>query len=180
MARTLRPTDIFLQPGEFFVGDATLRLRTMLGSCVAITLWHPVLRVGAMSHFLLADRGRARGDEPLDARYGDEALALMMHGLLEEHVKPQACEAKIFGGGNMFPSATHASVQGPIGCRNGEAARQMLAEQGIAVRREHLFGNGHRQIVFDINSGSVWVRQIPPMEVYPGTPADKPLGKTHS
>ena len=68
-------TDIFLQPGEYFVGDASLRLRTMLGSCVAITLWHPQRKIGAMSHFLLAEHGgRRRTSNTLDGRYGDEAL----------------------------------------------------------------------------------------------------------
>jgi chemotaxis protein CheD len=32
-------------------------IRTVLGSCVSITLWHPVKRVGGMCHFLLPTRG---------------------------------------------------------------------------------------------------------------------------
>ena len=52
-----RRVDVFLQPGEYVVGDAALRVRTMLGSCVSVTLWSPARRVGAMSHFLLASRG---------------------------------------------------------------------------------------------------------------------------
>ena len=38
--------DIFLQPGEYFVGDADYQIRTMLGSCVSMTLWHPGKRIG--------------------------------------------------------------------------------------------------------------------------------------
>lgn len=162
MSLSPRQTDIFLQPGEFFVGDATMRLRTMLGSCVAITLWHPHARIGAMSHFLLANRGRPKVvSEELDGSYGDEALELMIRGLKKEGVEPQGCEAKIFGGGNMFPM-TPKLLAYPIGLRNGEAAHRMLAEKGIAVRREHLYGDGHRQVIFDIATGAVWVRQVPP------------------
>jgi chemotaxis receptor (MCP) glutamine deamidase CheD len=61
--------DIFLQPGEYFVGDASYRVRTLLGSCVSITLWHLRLKIGAMSHFLLGSSARVPGAE-LDARYG--------------------------------------------------------------------------------------------------------------
>ena len=50
---TPRVTNIFLLPGEHFTGDARHRISTLLGSCVSITLWHPQLQVGAMSHFLL-------------------------------------------------------------------------------------------------------------------------------
>ena len=146
-----------LKPGEFAVGDAGMRMRTLLGSCVSIVLWHARFRVGAMSHFLLAARGHA-AHGPLDARYGDEALTLMIAGLARYGVAPADCEAKIFGGGNMFPDQAHL---GPlhVGRRNGEAAREMLRGQGIPVASENLFGVGHRTIVFEVATGNVWVRQ---------------------
>jgi chemotaxis protein CheD len=159
--RPARPrVDVLLQPGEYFVGDASHRIRTVLGSCVSVTLWCPRLKVGAMSHFLLASRGRGGGDE-LDGRYGDEALALMLLELLARGVGASQCQAKIFGGGDMFPqSKGRAAV--PVGRRNGEAARSLLESHGIAVVSESLFGVGHRQIAFDVATGLVWSRQVPP------------------
>lgn len=148
--------DIFLQPGEYFVGDAAFRVRTLLGSCVSITLWQRSGRIGAMSHFLLPARLDAAGD--LDGRYGDDALALMLADLGRLGVDACQCEAKIFGGGNMFPKSTRHSTH--VGRKNGEAARAMLARLGIPVVSEHLYGDGHRQIMFDIGSGDVWSRQI--------------------
>ena len=63
MTRERRPSDymeIFLEPGEFqFTTDPDVRLRTLLGSCVALTMWHPKCRYGAMCHFLLPSRGRS-------------------------------------------------------------------------------------------------------------------------
>lgn len=115
-----------------------------------------------MSHFLLANRGRPRTyREQLDGSYGNEALELMIQGLKKEGVDAQGCEAKVFGGGNMFPTHPKSLVY-PIGQRNGEAAHRMLAEKGIPLRREHLYGDGHRQVIFDIATGGVWVRQVPP------------------
>jgi chemotaxis protein CheD len=46
-----------------------------------------------------------------------------------------------------------------VGRRNGEAARAMLRGEGISVASENLFGVGHRQIVFEVATGDVWVRQ---------------------
>lgn len=152
--------DLLLQPGEFAVGDAACRMRTVLGSCVSITLWHQQRRVGAMSHFLLATRGSAPGDR-LDARYGEEALTLMVRELALIGVAAQHCQAKIFGGGNMFPEATLPGTL-HVGRRNGESARSLLRELGIPVQSESLFGFGHRQIVFDVASGDVWSRQVQP------------------
>lgn len=151
--------DVFLQPGEFFVGGVDFRVRTLLGSCVSITLWHPVRQIGAMSHFLLASR--ARESAAPDARYGDDALALMCAGLVAQGVDPRQCVAKIFGGADMF-CGVPAAREFHIGRNNGVAARNMLAARGIPVRAEHLFGAGHRQVMFDIKDGDVWVRQVTP------------------
>lgn len=154
--------EIFLQPGEYFTGDARYRIRTLLGSCVSITLWHPRLRVGAMSHFLLARR-RSRQAGKLDGRYGDEAVLLMLDELKQAGVKPSECEGKIFGGGDMFPGQRREETM-HVGRRNGETARELLHDHGIAIVSESLFGVGHRQIIFDIGTGHVWSRQVPPAD----------------
>lgn len=147
--------DVFLQPGDLFVADAGYRIRTVLGSCVSITLWHPTLRIGAMSHFLLPTRGGRAPDDALDGRYGDEALQLILDDLIAAGVPPVQCQAKIFGGGNMFPGLVPAS--GPmVGRRNGEAAQALLQAAGIAVVSESLFGIGHREILFEVATGDVW------------------------
>jgi chemotaxis protein CheD len=152
--------EIFLQPGEFFVGDAAFRVRTLLGSCVSMTLWHRQYRVGAMSHFLLPSRPPVRAGTPepgLDARYGDDALALMLDELARMGVRGGDCEAKVFGGGYMFQRTGGAAER--VGERNGVAARRLLAVAGIPVLSQSLFGNGYRQIIFDVGTGDVWERQ---------------------
>jgi chemotaxis protein CheD len=152
--------DVFLQPGEYFAGDAVYRLRTLLGSCVSITLWHPVLKIGAMSHFLLARRSTGPASE-FDGRYGEEALWLMLRELHKAGVAPSECQGKIFGGGDMFPGRSQATGI-HVGKQNGETARDLLHAHGISIASESLFGVGHRQIVFDVSSGNVWSRQVNP------------------
>lgn len=163
--------EVFLRPGEYFVGGAGWRMRTLLGSCVSIILWHPGRRVGAMSHFLLSTRGTSENDSP-DGRYGDEALTLMLRDLERSHVPVQECEAKLFGGGNMFPRQLRKpSSRQPlnVGEANGQAARALLCARGIPVRSESLFGVGHRQVIFDVATGMVWARQVSPEELGPTT-----------
>lgn len=153
--------EIFLQPGDLFVADAGYQIRTILGSCVSITLWHPATRTGGMSHFLLHTRSDAAKGLELDGRYGDEALEQMTNELKRGGVTPAQCQAKIFGGGNMFPNHSHAGAIN-VGQRNGEAARAMLTQHGIPVVSESLFGVGHRQIIFNVSNGDVWANQVRP------------------
>ena len=171
MHRPKELLDVFLQPGELFVADAGFQIRTILGSCVSITLWHQETCLGGMSHFLLPTRGHAVKRNELDGRYGDEALQLMIDDLRARGVNPEDCQAKIFGGGNMFPGHGHASDI-KVGQRNGLAARELLQLRGIAVVKESLFGIGHRQIIFDLSRGDVWARQVKPsaleLEAQPG------------
>jgi chemotaxis protein CheD len=142
-------------------------MRTLLGSCVSITLWHPQACVGAMSHFLLPARGgsEAASSATLDPRYGDEALLLMLRALERRGVAASGCVAHIVGGGNMFPVQTARSPADLVGRKNGEAARAMLRRNAIRVASESLFGMGHRRVSFDLATGRVASRQVTPEEV---------------
>lgn len=154
--------EVFLQPGEFFVGGSRFRVRTLLGSCVSITLWHPGRRFGAMSHFLLGHSSLPAG-APLrtDGRYGNDALRLMLARFDGAGVPHAECQATVIGGGNMFPAQRQDQAR-LVGHENGIAARRMLHQAGIPVVYENLFGIGHRQVLFDIATGQVWVRQLEP------------------
>lgn len=153
--------EIFLHPGDYCVAHAGCRIRTVLGSCVSIALWHPVQRIGAMSHCLLHSRGAGQVGA-LDARYVEEAMSLMLRDLARERVNPRECQAKLFGGGNMFPGAVGGNMEN-LGQRNGEAARMLVRAQGIPIVSESLFGVGHRSLIFDVASGDVWLRQAKPL-----------------
>lgn len=153
--------EIFLQPGDLFVADADYQIRTILGSCVSITLWHPAARTGGMSHFLLPTRSSASREGGLDGRYGDEALLQMIYELKQVGIAPSQCQAKIFGGGNMFPEHRSKSTV-HVGQRNGDAARALLQGHNIPIVSESLFGVGHRQIIFNVSNGDVWANQVRP------------------
>lgn len=152
--------DVFLMPGEHFVGDARHRIRTLLGSCVSITLWHPRRRVGAMSHFLLTV-GENETTAHLSGRYCEGALELMLMELRKLGINPEECQAKVFGGGMMFPDIERNDERN-IGRRNGETAERLLRMHNIPVVSESLFGVGHRHIIFNVKTGDVWVRLGPP------------------
>ncbi|WP_457422658.1 chemotaxis protein CheD [Roseateles sp. P5_E7] len=150
--------NILLLPGEHFAGNEQFRVRTLLGSCVSIVLWEPGRRIGAMSHFVLAG-GRPGVDQALNGRYGNEALALMLADLRALGVEPTDCVAKVFGGGAMFETGPRLKLP-DVGRKNGEAARELLEQHGIPIVSESLFGDGHRQIIFSIRTGEVWVRHV--------------------
>lgn len=151
--------DIFLQPGELYFGDRDNRLRTVLGSCVSLTFWHPDLLVGGMCHYMLPSRShekRAASELKLDGRYADEALDLMNQDIKATGAPASEFIVKVFGGGNMFPDRSNPVSH--VGLKNVEVARKLVIRHGYNCVAEHLGGDGHRNIIFEIWSGHVWVK----------------------
>lgn len=153
--------DIFLQPGEFYFGDASTRIRTLLGSCVAITLWHPTRLVGGMCHYMLPSRHTP--GSPLDGKYAEEAMQLFLREAARHRTQLEEYQVKLFGGGNMFPGYRKKTASGSPGMHNiadsnVAAAHRLVARHRLQLSAEDLGRNGHRNVIFDIRSGHVWVR----------------------
>jgi chemotaxis protein CheD len=146
--------EVFLNPGDFHFGAAPERIGTLLGSCVAITLWHPRRHIGGMCHILLPGRSR-RPTQALDGRYADEAIELFQQQVAAADAKPKEFQAKLFGGGNMFAGTAAEGME--LGPRNIEAARAGLKHIGVTVMAEHIGGIGHRKLYLDLATGDVWL-----------------------
>lgn len=147
--------EIHLNPGDLWFGGGAVRLRTVLGSCISVTLWHPWRHIGGMCHFMLPGRSRDR-DAELSGKYADEAFLIFDAEMERANTRPCDYQAKLFGGGNMFPNSS-SPAQGDVGLRNLEVARELLAERGIEVGVQHVGGAGHRKLIFDVWSGDAWL-----------------------
>ncbi|MBC7405024.1 MAG: chemotaxis protein CheD [Cytophaga sp.] len=150
--------DIFLQPGEFYFSDRETRIRTILGSCVAITLWHPKKHIGGMCHYMLPKNNRQGHNKELDGKYAEDTIQMFMHEIRKSQTLAHEYEVKIFGGGNQFPDKDKRVFT--ISDQNVEIGRHLLAKHGLKIKSEHLGGNGHRNVIFDLWSGDVWVKHV--------------------
>ena len=153
------PETVFLQAGDFHFGTAPLQIATLLGSCVTVTLWQPRRWIGGMCHFLVPARpgGRRLPGVALDGHFGEEAFALFDRAILKHDGRPEQFQAKLFGGGDMFPGS---NTRVDVGGQNIAAARALLKQRGIALLAEHVGGAGHRKLVFDLASGEVQLRFV--------------------
>lgn len=148
--------EISIPPGEFRFESCDHRLRTLLGSCVAITMWHPEKKLGGMCHFLLPTR-TIDGRPVLDPRYGDEAFELMKKAAKKHHCAMHDFEYKIFGGASLLPPSSSSSRLA-VGQRNIEMARSILEKASLKIVSEDVGGACARTVVLDIWNGDVWVR----------------------
>ena len=154
------PLEIFLQPGEIYFGEGRTRVRTLLGSCVAIAVWHPRLKIGGLCHYMLPGRGAHHGPRrALDGRYADEAMLLFLREMRCAGTAPREYEAKLFGGGRMFADHGPPGPQGiDVPCRNVVRGRELVRQYGLRLKAEHLGGEGHRNLLFEIWSGDAYLK----------------------
>ena len=145
---------IRLLPADYMATDAPVALVTLLGSCVAACLYDPALQLGGMNHFMLPG-----GDinDATSARYGVNAMELLINDLLKRGARRQRLQAKVFGGGNVL-SGFHSD---PIGTRNANFVQAYLAAEGIPVVASDLGDNQARKVCFFVQSGRSLVKRLP-------------------
>lgn len=120
-----------------------------LGSCVALLLFDPEVRVGGLAHVLLPGP-RPAGDPPsvLPAKYSTEALDALVPALTALGGRPRRLEAALVGGARLFQAAEE--VDSNIGPRNALAMRRRLEEIGIPLAAEEVGGTQGRTVYFHI------------------------------
>jgi chemotaxis protein CheD len=151
------PRSQVIAQGEYAIGDRPdLVLSTILGSCVAVCLRDPVLRLGGMNHILLPD---AAGGRIGAASFGASDMERLMNALLKRGALRNRLEAKVFGG------AAVVSGLSDIGARNAAFVRAFLAAEGIAMLSENTGGDRPRQVRFWPESGRAQHRFVGLTEV---------------
>jgi chemotaxis protein CheD len=145
-----------LLAGQLYFGHRPRSVRTLLGSCVAITLWHPTRRIGGMCHFLLPSR-RRRASDPLDARFGDEAVSLLAAAIDRAGTRCQDYEAQLYGGADTLPDG--ANVKFDVGERNIAMAWELIDRHGFSLSNVDVGDRVPRTVELDFRTGAVTMRR---------------------
>ena len=147
---------VVLMPGQMHLGQQVASVRTLLGSCVAITLWHPKRRIGGMCHFLLPQRQRRAGD-PLEGRYGDEAVEAMVKSLQLLRADPHEFVAHLYGGADTMSGCS--AVKFNIGERNIEQGWSLIDRYGFQLDGVDVGEDIPRVVSLSLGSGEVTMRR---------------------
>ena len=145
-----------LMPGQMHFGNRAASLRTLLGSCLAVTLWHPTRRLGGMCHFLLPTRQR-KPSEPLDGRYGDEALEAMVALLRAARTEPCEYHAHLYGGADTMPEGS--ALKFNVGERNIEQGFSLVDRYGFEIQGVDVGEDVPRSVTLTLQSGAVDMRR---------------------
>jgi chemotaxis protein CheD len=142
----------FIHVGQIHVDYAPGAISTVLGSCVAVCLYDPRLRLGAMNHYLLPFWN---GNGLQSPKFGNIAIPKLVEAMLEHGSSLRTMEAKIFGGASMHMMASQSMM---IGEKNVLVAREILEEYNIHIVAEDTGGQNGRKIQMDLERGKVLLK----------------------
>jgi chemotaxis protein CheD len=138
----------FVGMGQLMTVAKPARLCSVVGSCIAVCIYHPRFQVGAMAHVVLPD---AVGHVGSEGKFADSAVPALLREMTRLTDMRAGFVAKLAGGANMF------AATGPlqIGALNIAAVKKFLAEAQVRVLAESLGGTQGRRIEFDPADGSL-------------------------
>ena len=141
----------YVHPGQLVVSADVGVLTTILGSCVAVSLYDPARAIGGINHYLLP-RGASDSES---ARFGAVALPRLLRELLGLGAAKPDLLAKVFGGASVLEGAS-----GGLGRANVAVALSFLDAQGIPVVARHTGGTRGRKLILQTSTGVVWLKTL--------------------
>lgn len=132
-----------------------LVIDTVLGSCIAVCMYDPVVGIGGMNHFMLAE-----GDDPSNpncTRFGVHAMELLIQQLMRMGAHRRRFQAKVFGGGHVLGIGGR---MGEIPRGNIEFVRRFLSIEQIPIASEDVGGNQPRRVLFFTQTSRAFVRYL--------------------
>ena len=152
------PTRLVVGIGELDVSDRAEQplVAIGVGSCIIVCAWDRSRRLGGMAHVVQPWSAHGRPSE--DARYGDQAVPLLLRRMSERGARTGGLVVKMVGGASVLFGAPPGGE--PLGLQNAQAVEQTLARYGLPIAARDVGGRHGRTVTFDPGTGEVLIRTL--------------------
>ena len=126
-----------------------------LGSCIGISIYDPIARVGGLLHYMLPESGI--DPEKASANpfiFADTGIPLLFRRSYEQGAEKRHLVVNVAGGAQVMDEAGVFN----IGKRNALALRKILWKAGVLIHSEALGGSVSRTVRLEMQTGRVWLR----------------------
>lgn len=145
--------DLFVSkdPGTVFIAHG-------LGSCIGVSAYDQINKIGGMVHVLLPDSKIKAGEAAeKPGKFADTAIPALIKQLQDIGADINKLQIKIAGGSQMFAIANLNSSLN-IGYKNIEAVKTAINSCGLKIYNEDTGGNAGRTLKLMIENGQVFLR----------------------
>ncbi len=167
----------YIGPGEWYASSENIIISTVLGSCIAVVLFEPLRAGGGLNHFMLPGLHDRPGLKPPEmatgttgqgsggfytgtARYGVNAMELLINDCLKLGLDRKRLRAKVFGGSKVLglPGGARSSDSQGVGDQNIAFIKRFLADEHIPVEAWSVGGYLPRRIYYFSQTGKVLMK----------------------
>jgi len=126
-----------------------------LGSCIGVTLYDPLVRVGGLLHFMLPDSQiDLQKSQKNPWMFADTGIPLFFREAYKLGAEKKRIQVKVVGGAQVLDDSSYFN----IGKRNYLALRKIFWTNNVLIHAEDIGGSVNRTIRLEIGSGRVWVK----------------------
>ena len=148
---------IYLKPGRLYLAERPVVVKTVLGSCLSVTMFSPRLCIGGICHAIMpTSRGRDNGE---DFRYVDTSLMKMLRWLDARGVGRWETETKLFGGASFWDVPERRGGRN-VGELNVVKAREILQAEQLSAVVADIGGRSGRKLFYITHTGEVFLERI--------------------
>ena len=128
-----------------------------LGSCVGITLYDKIYKIGGLAHIMLPTYKGFEGQNI--AKFADSAIIELLNQITRIGAQRNALVAKIAGGAHMFGHSQNNDIM-KIGERNAKATIAILNHLRIPINANDTGGTHGRTIELYTDTGSLMIKTV--------------------
>lgn len=137
------------------LGEASQLITYALGSCVGLTIYDPVAKVGGLLHYMLPQPAPNQDPDTLQPfMFATTGMALLFRRSLEAGARKGRLVVCAAGAGEIMCESSVFAV----GKRNHTMLRKILWKEGITLAGEDVGGNCARTMTLDLATGEVTSR----------------------
>lgn len=126
-----------------------------LGSCIGVTIWDPIAKVGGMLHYMLPDSDVSpEKAKRAPAMFCNTGVPMMFKAAYKLGAQKSRLIVKIAGGARLLDDNNTFN----IGKRNYVALRQIFWKNGVMIKAEDVGGAVSRTVKLHIATGAVSVK----------------------
>jgi chemotaxis protein CheD len=164
----ITPAHLYLKPGEMSILEMPTLVTTILGSCVAVTLYNRRLEIAAISHALLPHcKRRAYKNNVHDLLHGecvqcsdafkyvDCAVSMMIEAFSRFGITAAETQVQLYGGAKMIAAPKQPGGMEPVGLQNSSVAQKVIADHRLTLYAYDIGGTAGRKISFNTKTGHI-------------------------
>jgi two-component system chemotaxis response regulator CheB len=139
----------FSTSGEVFI--------TLLGSCVSICIYDPILKIGGINHFLLPDReclgsGSQANCSENPLNFAEESIIELLRLFKKSGSNPSTLIVYLLGGGTPIEGSQYH-----VGVLNVKKGKDILAKFNFKITKEKTQSHS-MSVKFDTGTGEVFLK----------------------